>query len=242
MGEGRNYGDRAAVKITVFSSILWKTPEEAEGFRPELVRWVRELRRAIGECDKFLVSGTWSDPSLCPINVPVVNAGVEFTVPITFGLWDYAVCAGTAGFWYAFFKKDWDVLLYTDTTVLINCDLMGHLNRFLTSGKMIMAGNWVKIIDNGFAAYTRRGVVHYLHRRQKANLETRRDHEMLNEDEMTRIFPESEWLNPWPDVFTRVDHPWFKYTPEQEDRLMNLPVITKPTPRMVELHEERIRI
>lgn len=228
------------MRVLTWSSVLWKTPEQAEAFRPELGYWLDEQRRVLGDANCFLVSGTWSEPSWCPFNIPVLNAEVKETKPFNSGGWDYAKCAGTLGFWHAFFRKDWDILLYTDTTTLINCDLMKHLKDFVASGKQIMCctGFIGHYLDNGFSAYTRDGVINYLHRRWHPDLSL--TGHVLSEAEMTEIF-QGQVFNPWPNVKNvRCDHPYHKYMRHQEDAMLEKwPAITKPTPRLVELHRKK---
>lgn len=229
------------MRVLTWSSILWKTPEQAEAFRPELARWLEEQRRVFGDAHCFLVSGTWSEPSWCPFGIQVVNAEVVESKPFIFGQWDYAKCAGTTGFWHAFFRHDWDVLLYTDTTTLINCDLKKHLEDFANSGKYIMCCERFlsTVLDNGFSAYTRPGVIHYNHSRWWPDLSDSTE-QVLSESEMTEIF-KGNVFNPWPQVaHVRCDFPYHKYEEHAENSMLReWPAITKPTPRLIVEHRRK---
>ncbi len=217
----------------------WNSPEEAEGRAAGLfgLRAAHErLHQCLGQCETFIACGTWSDPDLCPMSLPVINAGAPLTKPYEVHWWNYSLCAFTAAFAYALNKPDWNLLVLLDTDTLVGAvDFDTILREFMGRPDLMLTANWhdgTRSWPAGpFIAWKREGVSRWQHGRLRPNLSESPDQPMLPEEEWAKLF-DGRIYNPWPDVpNVRQDH-----RPELSEQALTWPFVRCPVSDVIETY------
>lgn len=165
--------------------------------------WHRQFIYAFKPFETFIASGSWSEPSACPIPSVVVNAGLPFDRPYYGQKHHYGIAAFTAAMAYACNRNDWDFLVTLDTEALIgDVNLPELFQQFSESNAILMSPGYFPYIGGPFMAWKRAGALRLLHNRQLSNLrdEDEPDREVIWEEECHRIYRGGRWWNPWPNI------------------------------------------
>lgn len=184
-----------------------------------------------------IACGTWSDPNLSRFGqlVTVVNAGVEPDRPHS-NHWQYMGCAFTALMAYMCNRRDWDLLAFIDTDLLlgaVNWDELVH--TFMDRPELVLGPRWYDRHCD-FILWKRAAVVKYLHSRIRPNLSDDTSL-MWIDDELHRMFAGQAW-NPWPTCHSiRQDHPHLASPRVPNDEVMNWPMVRLPDPAIIDRYE-----
>lgn len=192
------------MRILAWTISYWNTPEEAlkigEGILG-LRAWKARVQHAFSPVGFFVACGTWSDPSLCPTDMLVVNSGVEFRGPLDYWYRNYSKCAIDAGLAYALNRTDWDILLLLDNDGLLgDCDCDWMIKTFWSRPETLMAPSWHGGVPGGpMLTFKRAGAARLKHFRRTPNMRDAADIPGPNfETELADLF-RNLWYNPWPD-------------------------------------------
>ncbi len=204
----------------------------------------------------FIVCGTWSDPDLCPLNLPVINSGAEPTKPAVLP-WNYSSCAFSAAMFHLLNTKDWDLAIHlTDDQLVGPIDWQALLTEFMDRPEEVLATKWYSRMDWPIAM-KRSAVIRFAHQRCRANLLyfPFTEDAYLEEEQMALwggcmkplmgafIAPECaepRWWCPWPDLPTiRQDHGISGSPHPPDDEALEWPIVRLPTPTIIPLYEEK---
>jgi hypothetical protein len=228
------------MRIIAFTLSYWNTREDACRLAEDesyfgLRAWYGRTHRLLYPEHMFIASGTWSEPSWCPLPaLEVVNAGVFPTdQPHDPVKWNYAGPAFTAALAHACNRSNWDLLVLLDTDTLVGAvDFDSLLREFLSRPEEVLGLSWDGTLGMTLA-WKPAGAARYLHQRRRANLIDWPGEAMLLEEEFS-VIHEGRWWNPWPHLATvRQDH---GHKPEAHllnEAAMSWPFVRLPHPDIV---------
>jgi len=164
-----------------------------------LREWERRVARFFCPRETLIACGTWSDPDFSRFGrmVKIINSGAEPNHAHT-GSWQYMGCALTALMANLCNRKDWDLLIFFDSDVLIGAvDWDALLREFMSRPEEVFGPRWYNRHCD-FLGWKPAAASRFLHQRIRCNLS---DDDSIPwiDDELHRMFDGRKW-NPWPEV------------------------------------------
>lgn len=135
------------MKIVVYGVTNWDSQAQVDYLKPSLEEWRNRVRCFCDEPEMFMACGTYSDPKLNPLNIPLIQNGVTKTRPYSKD-WNYFRNGFITGCWHSLLNMEFDVLIHVQCRTLLGADLMSNLHRFMDSNKQIMAPKYVSKTRN----------------------------------------------------------------------------------------------
>jgi|TARA_R110002126_G_scaffold122632_2_gene264413 hypothetical protein len=191
------------MKVVVFGTTNWDSKAQVDYLRPSLKEWKNRVNYFCGDPEMFISSGTYSDPKLNPLSIPLVQNGVQKTRPYC-KEWNYFRNGFITGCWHSLLNMEFDVLVHVQCRTLLGTDLMSMLHRFNDSVNQIMAPRYVSISRNisnsvevGMMAMKPDAVKTFTSFGIRPSLSP---YEQINcEEEALELFSTS-WFNPFPAI------------------------------------------
>jgi hypothetical protein len=227
------------MKIACFTLTYWTNPDNAKNKAPELEAWKKQVEKNLRPDVIYLACGTKSDPALKPIDLPVINAEVVCTKPYDVFNWCYALCAESAGMWYALLNTDCDVVVNIASDCVLNTDLRDLAQKFMERPELVCAPTWGdKWLEDAAVLYKRQGLTKFLNGRLRPNL-SEGNEKLLTEMEKAHIF-NGYWWNPWPNIPAMRQEYGIPHEKVVEDSRViseNWPIILRPSPTIRKRYE-----
>lgn len=204
------------MKLLIYGVTNWEDKSEFEsscikcnkGYN--LIQWYNRIVTFIPAAKKiFITTGTWSDPSLVPIPVEVVQIPFIKTIPYT-NQNSYFRVGLMTGIWKALLNyPDFDILLHCQTSRLLGQNILPLLEEFMKSKEQLMAMRFTSGknresgtngIDVGFMAMKRNAALMYAVAGRRQSCENNPE-PMTCEEEAYLLFKDS-WKVMWPEIPT----------------------------------------
>lgn len=227
------------MKLACFTLTYWKDQADANSKSLELRDWKAHIEKMLKPDVMYIACGTKSEPVFSPIDVPVINSGVEYTVPYDAIYWCYSLCAENAGMWHALLNTDCDILGQIATDCFIKDDLLPILEEFNKRPELVCAPSWASFVEDAAIFYKRSALVKYLNMRIRPNLiAERRQPPLMTEQEKAQIF-RGQWWNPWPNIVT-MRQEWYVGVkdPIPDERVLSekWPIVLRPSETIKKLY------
>ena len=219
------------MNVLVYGVTNWDNKSQAERQTKSLTEWYNRTTKYVDYSDIFLTSGSYSDPEYNPLDVPLIQNGLQHTRDYGRG-WNYFRNGFITGIWYALFKQDWDVLLHNQCRMFLGEDMNDKLERFHDRPELIMAPKFSNIacvaVEVGCVAMKREAAVKIISESRRPSL-SYDDYSVMNcEDELLDIFEDS-WYDPFNIRTTRKkDWNWPEPSPFHlgTKEFLDLPIIS----------------
>jgi hypothetical protein len=208
------------MKTIVYGVTNWDDEEEFKIECPlcnkknNLIEWYNRIVSFIPNIEHFfLTTGTYSDPSLNPLPIPVYQIPFFKVFPYS-AQNNYFRVGFMTGIWKSLLEApDFDLLIHIQTTRMIGTDLTPLIEEFMSREEQLMAMRFtsgvnreddIKGIDVGFMAMKREAALMYAVGGRRFSCDN--NPEPMNcEDEAYLMFNES-WMTLWPDIPTPKQH------------------------------------
>lgn len=222
------------MKIVCFTMSWWDNLNDFNNIRKELNFWKYSVESYLNPVGKFIACGTYSDPQISDLGVPIVNAHVKKTLPHDPYFWNYALCAETAGMYYALFNYDFDILAQVCSDSIINSNVLALCEEFMARPETVMAPRWWYGIEDAFVFYKKDAVVKYLNTNNIRHLTAPGSEPQPESSEYVKaaMFGE-EWWKIWPE---RENWRMEGSLPSEPVITNNWPFVIRPTTRVVDWH------
>lgn len=196
----------------------WDNQQNADHWKGTLTLMVRAVKKFVPpyiSLRPIISCGTWSDPTLCPIDAEVINCLCErnqHNKQAPDGIWHcdellncFTFPAFSAALSYALLAKmPWDLLLWVyHKNTVIGTDLGPIVDQFMQRPESLLAPSiWLKDPDLSLSFWKPRAVQKYMNCRFRPNLVRHPDAPnptLIFETEIGHIF-KNDWWNPWPAI------------------------------------------
>lgn len=204
------------MKILVYGVTHWHGPQDFKKkccivHDKQLIHqeWYNRVSTFIPNSEIFLTTGTYSDPSLNPLPVELVQ--IPFRKMIEYSLQNNFFRNGfMTGIWKALLDHpDFDLLIHCQITRYIGVDLTSYIQEFMSRPEQLFSIRFtsgfkkqldVRGIDVGFMAMKRNAALMYAVGGLRQSCDA--SFYPLNCEEEAYLMFKDSWWNPWPNIPT----------------------------------------
>ena len=198
--------------------------------------WHERVTKFLAPTHCFVACGTWSEPSLSPIPVPTVNAGIPIGTDNNVWYSQLSMCAQAAAFAYALNRRnEWDLLALLDTDALIGAmDFDALIKEFLTREEILLAQSYGDGIGGPFFVWKHTGAVRLLHGRLRSSfVPVSKKKPQLPEEELRDLY-NGVWWNSHPQ-FTTLRQDYGQTDPVRDNAaVLKWPMVRLPDPVIID--------
>ena len=225
------------MKTILFSSIHLQDKRHANFLSADLFNWQARALAFFDHPDIFIVERGERN-GLCPLNCPIVFAGVPDTKPYHCKDWSYGVAAGNCALSIVM-QTSFDLAVSLTTDAILGVDMKSICREFMDRPEVMAGPDWHGSPDTSLVLMKRAAVIDLLYsipfRPLGAN-------QLYYEHALALIFSGRYW-NIWPNVPT-VRHEYG--TPEQfkgtDDEIIKWPMLVKTSPALAERYRNEHKI
>lgn len=225
------------MKTILFSSIHVRDKAHADSLVRQLYDWQARALAFFDKPEIFIVE-RGGRHGFCPLNCPIMFAGVPDMKPYDAKDWSYGVAAFHCGL-SLIMQMDFTLAVFQTTDAILGVDMKSISREFMDRPEVMAGPGWHGSIDTSLILMKRDAIVDLLYSTPFMPLGR---NALYYEHALAMVFDKRYW-NIWPDVPT-VRHEYG--TPEQfkgtDNEIIKWPMLVKTSPELAERYRNEHKI